>query len=234
MPAPMTMPHRRCRPCRPRQAIAITSALSPDNSTLIQMILPTASQNEGRCRSAWNWVKNAPILAGSKICKTRFTTYPLPAQPLSRPAASADDLVAREELRDLDHGGLRRIRPVHRVLADRLRVQLADGAVGGLGRIGRAHHVAIFGDRALAFKHLHHDGTRGHELDEFAEERPRLVHGIEGLGLAARHADALLRDDAKARLLDQRVDRASQIARGRVGLDDREGALSRHDLWSSN
>ena len=36
----------------PRQAIAMTSALSPDNSTLIQMILPTASQNDGVCMSA--------------------------------------------------------------------------------------------------------------------------------------------------------------------------------------
>ena len=51
MPAPMVMPHSRCRRGRPRQAMAITSALSPDNNTLIQMILPTASQNVGFCRS---------------------------------------------------------------------------------------------------------------------------------------------------------------------------------------
>ena len=76
MPAPMTMPHMRCRPCRPRQAIAITSALSPDNSTLIQMILPTASQNAGLCMSAWNWVKNAPRLAGSTTCSNQFTASP--------------------------------------------------------------------------------------------------------------------------------------------------------------
>ncbi len=51
MPAPITMPHSRWRGARPRQAIAMTSALSPDNSTLIQMILPTASQNAGVCMS---------------------------------------------------------------------------------------------------------------------------------------------------------------------------------------
>jgi len=32
--------------------IALTSALSPDNNTLIQMILPTASQNAGDCMSS--------------------------------------------------------------------------------------------------------------------------------------------------------------------------------------
>ena len=55
MPVKMiaTPPRRpRRRPCptaagarSPRQASAMTSALSPDSSTLIQMILPTATQN---------------------------------------------------------------------------------------------------------------------------------------------------------------------------------------------
>ena len=44
---------------------------------------------------------------------------------------SADDFVAGEELRDLDRGGLRRVRAVHGVLADRFR-NLADGALGGV------------------------------------------------------------------------------------------------------
>src|ERR1700760_709724 len=153
IPAPMIMPQSRLRPCRPRQAIAITSALSPDNSTLIQMILPTASQNEGCCRSAWNCVKNALILPGSKICSSEFKpVYPRSiGRAAARSASSADDLVAGEELRDLDRGSLRRVRAVHRILTDRLRMRLADGALGRLRRIGRAHHVAIFGDRALPF-----------------------------------------------------------------------------------
>src|SRR5215470_14096660 len=46
----------------------------------------------------------------------------------------ADDLVARKKLRDLLGGGLRRVRPVHGILADGLGVELADGAGGGFCR----------------------------------------------------------------------------------------------------
>ncbi len=56
------------------------------------------------------------------------------------------------------------------------------------------------------------------------------MDGVEGLGLCAGHLDALLRNDAQSGLLDQRVDRAGQIARGRVGLDNRKGAFNRHDF----
>jgi hypothetical protein len=58
----------------------------------------------------------------------------------------------------------------------------------------------------------------------------RLVDGVEGFGLFAGHADALLGNDPQSRFLDQRVDRARQIARGRVGLDNRKGAFNRHNL----
>ena len=39
---------------------------------LIQMILPTAIQNVGSAISLRNWVKNAPIVAGSKICQSQY------------------------------------------------------------------------------------------------------------------------------------------------------------------
>jgi hypothetical protein len=48
--------------------------------------------------------------------------------------------------------------------------------------------------------------------------------------LLPRHADALLGHDAQAGFLDQRVDRAGEVARGRVGLDDRESAFNRRDF----
>src|ERR1700730_14013033 len=41
---------------------------------------------------------------------------------------SADDLVAGEELRDLLRGGVGRVRTMHRILADRFGMHLADGA----------------------------------------------------------------------------------------------------------
>ena len=56
---------------------------------------------------------------------------------------------------------------------------------GRLGRIGGAHDVAVFGDGVLAFEHLDHHRPGDHEIDELAEERPRLVHGVERLGLLA-------------------------------------------------
>ena len=74
--APKIMPHSRCLGASPRHASAITSALSPDSRTLIQMILPTATQNAGWVISLWNWVTNAPMFAGSKICHNQFTALP--------------------------------------------------------------------------------------------------------------------------------------------------------------
>ena len=71
------------------------------------------------------------------------------------------------------------------------RMHLADGALGGVGRVGGAHHFAVLGDGVLAFQHLHHGRGRRHELDEFAEERAVLVDGVEALGLAAAHPHAL-------------------------------------------
>src|SRR3954469_22300910 len=107
-------------------------------------------------------------------------------------------------------------------------MDLADGSVGRLLRVRRAHHIAILCDRAFAFEHLRDHGTRGHELHQFAEERALAVHAIEGLGLLAGNAHALLPDDPQAGTLDDRVDRAGEISLGRVGLEDREGSLHRH------
>ena len=79
-PAPSTMPQKRWRGGRPRHAIAMTSALSPDSRMLIHMILPSATQKAGCCISAWNWVKNAEIVAGSKICQQPVhSVFPRPS-----------------------------------------------------------------------------------------------------------------------------------------------------------
>jgi hypothetical protein len=109
-------------------------------------------------------------------------------------------------------------------------VGFADRPFGRLRRIGGAHHVAVLEDRALAFQNLDDDGAGNHEVDQFAKERARLVDRVEGLGLLAGHANALLGHDPKPGLLDDRVDRAGQIARRRVGFDDRESAFNRHDF----
>src|SRR6185312_12621214 len=111
---------------------------------------------------------------------------------------------------------------------DRLGVNLADGSRGRLRRIGRAHHLAIFRNGVLAFQHLHDDRRRNHELNEFAEEWPLTMHAVELFRLFARNVHALLRDDAQAGLLDDRVDRTRQITRGGIGLEDRKRTLDGH------
>src|SRR3546814_11095132 len=74
------------------------------------------------------------------------------------------------------------------------------------------------------------DLTGGHEAAEVVEERPRLVHGVEALGLLAAHVDALAGDDAEAGLLEAVDDLARDIAPGGIRLDDREGSFDGHGL----
>ena len=67
-----------------------------------------------------------------------------------------DNFIAGEKLRNFLSRGFRRIRAVHRIFANRFGVLLANGAGCGLGRIGRAHDVAISSHGIFSFKHLNH------------------------------------------------------------------------------
>jgi hypothetical protein len=109
-------------------------------------------------------------------------------------------------------------------------VQLADRALGGLGGIGRPHHVAMPEDGIFALQNLHDHRRRDHEVHQLAEERPRLVDRIKGFSLFAGHANALLRNDPQTGLFDQGIDRTRQVSLGRIGLDNRKGAFNRHDF----
>jgi hypothetical protein len=117
---------------------------------------------------------------------------------------------------------------VDRVLAHGQREVLADGARVGLGGVGRAHHFAVLGNGAFAFQHLHDDRLGGHELDQLTIERAVLVDFVELARLFRRQLDALLRDDAQARILELGVDLAGQVAAGGVGLDDGKRAFDGH------
>ena len=138
---------------------------------------------------------------------------------------SGVDVVLAEELGDLDGGVFGAVRTMHRILAHRDGVELADGAVGGLGGVGGPHDFPVPGHRVGAFEHLHHHRPGDHEIHQLAVERPRLVHLIERLSLGPAHADAALSDDSEARVLDHGVDPAGQVPRRGVGFDDREGAF---------
>src|SRR6185437_11265802 len=105
-------------------------------------------------------------------------------------AELADDLDIREEELDFVGGGFRGVGAVYRILADGESECLADGALGGVGRVGRAHDLAVLEDGALAFQHLHHDRRGAHLLDQLVVERAALVDGIERAGLSLAQLDA--------------------------------------------
>jgi hypothetical protein len=59
-------------------------------------------------------------------------------------------------------------------------------------------------------------------------ERAALVDGVEGFGLLAAHPDALLGDDAQARLLQLGVDLAGEVPPGGIRLDHGKRTLDGH------
>src|SRR5438552_12440124 len=99
-----------------------------------------------------------------------------------------------EEIRDLVLCGLTAVGAVHRVFLDVGGEVGANRAGSGLLRIGRAHNLAMAHDRVLAFEDLHHHRTRGHELDQVAEELPLFVYGVDAFGLLLIEMQHLGRD----------------------------------------
>src|SRR2546427_9453214 len=68
-----------------------------------------------------------------------------------------------EEKRKLELGRLRGIGPVNGVVFDVGPIGLADRAFGGLGRVRRAHQIAVPLDRVLAFQHRSEERRVGKE-----------------------------------------------------------------------
>src|SRR5690348_4330731 len=113
--ASVPLPGPPLSPCLPRpQPLATTRVMQPSSASVAGPAARWLPARRGALPPGFRWKRLLP-----------------------------DDLVAGEELGDLDRGRGRRVRPVHRVLADRLRMHLADGAGRCLGRIRRAHDLAI-------------------------------------------------------------------------------------------
>ena len=125
--------------------MAMTTAVSPERSTLIKTICGTPSQNAALPKSSMIGRMLSPQSAGFKYCA-------IGPKPTLRP--STDYFVAGEELRDLLLRGVGGIRAMHRILADRSGQSLTDSARRGFRRIGRAHEIAIARDRVLTFENL--------------------------------------------------------------------------------
>jgi len=117
---------------------------------------------------------------------------------------------------------------VHGVLALGGAIELADGAVGGLGRVGGADGVAVLLDGVLGLEDEDDHRAAGHEGDQLAEEGALAVDRVKALGLLGGEVDVLHRQDVEAGG-EQVVDDLAGVALlDGVGLDDRKGAFFCH------
>ena len=117
---------------------------------------------------------------------------------------------------------------MHGVLVDRAGEIGANGPRSGLRGVRRAHDLATPGDGPLALKHLDHDGTGSHELDEAFVEWPLPVDRVEPPCLRLRRVQHAGGDDSKSRFLETRVDGSDSVGGDRIRLDDRQCAFGGH------
>jgi len=79
---------------------------------------------------------------------------------------------------------------------------LADGAGRGIAGLVAPITSRFLGDGALAFQHLHHHRTGGHELDQALEEGALAMHAVKGFSIGGGELDAARGDDPQARILN--------------------------------
>src|SRR5574341_172226 len=212
-----------------RGARTSAAAASLTRSSLARSLMRANSDSRRWCTHCITW-------------RARNGFSPSVWKNAARPAASRprrlvfmsarEHLAGREEVRDLGARGLRAIRAVHRVGVDRFGEVRADGARGGLLRVGGAHQLAVLRDRILAFQHLHEHWAGNHELHQVAEERPLAMHRVEALGLRARQMHHARGGDAQPRSFEARDDLADRVLLHCVRLDDGQGPLDRHSRIS--
>src|SRR5665213_3054482 len=86
-----------------------------------------------------------------------------------------------EEEGDFDGGGFVGVGAVDAVALDGGGEYFADGALGGVSWVGRAHGIAPLFDGVLGFEHQDYDGAFGHELDQRCEEGALAVDAVEAV-----------------------------------------------------
>src|SRR5690348_1323858 len=84
----------------------------------------------------------------------------------------SDKFEAGEEVADLESGGVGSVGAVRAVVANAGAEVVADRAGRGFLRVGGAHRIAPFLDPVFGFEDHGEDFAGGHEVGEFAEERP--------------------------------------------------------------
>src|ERR1700733_14352624 len=142
-----------------------------------------------------------------------------------RASGALTDLRSVEEESNLASSRLGRVRTMYHIGFDALRQISADRAGGRLGRIRRAHDLAMPGHRVLALQHLRDHGPGAHVSPQGCVKGPLAMHRVEELCLFDREPQHAGRDNAQALALIAPIHLADQIALYAVGLDDGQGAL---------
>src|SRR5439155_11678045 len=150
------------------------------------------------------------------------------ARPIRSNASSSplNGSAAEEELQ-LPCRGLRRVGPVHDVLADQGGVVPADRARRSVHGIGRAHQRAPAGDRRFARELPDHHRPPDDEVDELAEERLVAMLAIMLFGGRPLDHAELEGFDREALRLGPSQDLADQTAPNAVGFHDQQGRFNR-------
>src|SRR5260221_63351 len=156
--------------------------------------------DEGRRRS----VAHHPALGGERI---------------------AQQLVRAEEQADLALGGVWPIGAMNDVVTDGQCVVAPNGAGGGVGGIGGAHHGAGDGDGVRALQHAGDHRSGGDERDESLIEWLTLMLGVVAAGNLARDLHELETPELEAACLEAAEDRPGEAALQGIGLDENERAL---------
>ena len=108
--------------------------------------------------------------------------------------------------------------------------EFTDRTRRGIGGIRSTHDFAEPDDDVVAFENHHQRASGAHEAREALEKAAFAVHGIKTFGFALRQPDQARGNDLEL----VRLEHLDDVAYVRVGhgvrLDDREGALYRHDF----
>jgi len=169
----------------------------------------------------WTW-----MFCAANPLMMAVPMFPTPMKPTLAFMVLAHQFQGAEEVGHFDQGGLGRVGAVAGVGLDALAEVLPNGAVGGLGRVGGAHEVAVAGDGVFAFEAGDDHRAGDHVLNQVLEEGAGAVHGVKAFSLGAGQLDHLHGLHSEACVEDHLQDGAGLFGGNGVGLDDGEGALS--------
>src|SRR5512133_1575604 len=132
-----------------------------------------------------------------------FALVPFVSFVVSLGAYLLREFISCEEEAQLESCGILRVRSVHRVSLDALRMLLADRPGFGVCGIRRAHQLAPVGDRVFLLQCHDHNRAGGHELNKRVVERLTNVYSIEAARLRLLEVQHLDPDDPESLLFDR-------------------------------